>query len=175
MTVVTSSSGTLAAVGLGSNLDDPVDQVQRALRRLAELPRTELRAASSLYRNPPMGPQDQPDYVNAAALLTTELAPLDFLTELQGIEAAHGRVRAIRWGPRTLDLDLLLWGEEELRLPTLTVPHPGLHERVFVLYPLAEIGPDLWVPGFGRVRELARRFPESELVRVAPPAPAPDV
>lgn len=159
---------TLVAVGLGSNLDDPVWQVTEGLRRLAELPDTELCAASSLYRNPPMGPQDQPDYVNAAALLRTSMEPLPFLAALQAIEAAHGRVRLRRWGPRTLDLDLLLWGEQVLNLPSLTVPHPGLHERNFVLYPLAEIGPDLWVPGHGRVSELARRFPASGLVRIAP-------
>jgi 2-amino-4-hydroxy-6-hydroxymethyldihydropteridine diphosphokinase len=117
-----------------------------------------------------MGPQDQPDYVNAAALLGTELAPLEFLDQLQAIEVAQERVRgAQRWGARTLDLDLLLWGREILHHSRLQVPHPGLHERAFVLYPLAEIDPDLWVPGRGALRDLLAACPDSGLVRVEPP------
>jgi 2-amino-4-hydroxy-6-hydroxymethyldihydropteridine diphosphokinase len=158
------------AVGLGSNLADPLAQVQRALDALATLPRSRLLAASSLYRNPPMGPQDQPDYVNAAALVSTALAPLEFLDQLQALEASQGRVRgAQRWGARTLDLDLLLWGREILDHPRLQVPHPGLHERAFVLYPLAEIDPDLWVPGRGALRDLLAACRDSGLVRVEPP------
>lgn len=142
----------------------------RALDALAVLPGSRLLAASGLYRNPPMGPQDQPEYVNAAALIGTELAPLDFLDQLQAIETAQGRVRgAQRWGARTLDLDLLLWGQESLDHPRLQVPHPGLHERAFVLYPLAEIDPDLWVPGRGALRDLLAACSDSGLVRVEPP------
>lgn len=165
-----SAGRILAAVGLGSNLNDPAAQVAGALEALARLPGSRLLARSSLYRNPPMGPQDQPDYVNAAALLETALGPMEFLAQLQSIEAARGRTRGdLRWGPRTLDLDLLLWGEQILDLPGLTVPHPGLHERPFVLYPLAEIEPDLQVPGRGALAELLATCPDGGLVRIEPP------
>lgn len=145
----------VASVGLGSNLDDPIAQIRRACAALANLPESRLLATSSLYRTPPMGPPDQPDYVNAAALLETRLAPLALLDALQAIEAAQGRVRAERWGPRTLDLDLLLYGEARIETPRLTVPHPGLPERDFVLVPLREVaGDDLPVPGHGRLGDL---------------------
>lgn len=157
-----------AAVGLGSNLGDPAAQVARALEALSALPHSRLLARSSLYRNPPMGPQDQPDYVNAAALLETRLSPAAMLDALQAIERAHGRERGLRWGPRTLDLDLLLWGEATICDARLQVPHPGLHERDFVLYPLAEIDPTLVVPGRGTVGELAQAFRPDGLVRIEP-------
>lgn len=166
--MVTALGGTLAAVGIGSNLNDPVAQVTSALAALAMLPDSELLAASSLYRNPPMGPQDQPDYVNAAALLRTGLTAQDLLRELQALELRQGRVRERRWGPRTIDLDLLLWGEAMIDEPDLIVPHPGLHERPFVLYPLAEIAPGLNVPGRGRVDALAAACSAAGLVKVSP-------
>lgn len=160
----------IAAVGLGSNLSEPSRQLRAALAALAAVPHTRLLASSSLYLNPPMGPPDQPDYVNAAALLSTTLSALDFLDQLQAIESAQGRVRSgERWGPRTLDLDLLLWGRERIEHPRLQVPHRGLHERAFVLYPLAEIDPDLWVPGRGALRELIAACPDGGLVRIEPP------
>lgn len=135
-----------AYIGLGSNLDDPVAQVRRAFDALATLPATILRRRSSLYETPPLGPPDQPRYVNAVAELETTLAPHDLLDELQRIEHAHRRVRKEHWGPRTLDLDLLVYGAAQLDDSRLRVPHPGLALRAFVLLPLAEIAPTLVIP-----------------------------
>ena len=143
-----------AYIGLGSNLDDPVRQLQRAWAALAHVPQTQRVACSRCYRSAPLGPQDQPDYVNAVAAIDTELAPEALLDALQAIETAQGRVRLRRWGPRTLDLDLLLYGHEVLATPRLTVPHPGLAERNFVLYPLAELAPDLVLPDGRTLAEL---------------------
>ena len=134
-------------VGLGSNLDDPQTQVRRALVALAALPDTRCTAVSGLYRTPPMGPPGQPDYINAVAALETRLAPHALLDQLQAIERAHARVRAERWGPRTLDLDILVYGQQVLADQRLSVPHPGVAERAFVLLPLSEIAPDLSIPG----------------------------
>ena len=157
----------LAAVGIGSNLADPVTQVRTAIAALAILADTELLAASSLYRNPPMGPQDQPDFVNAAALLRTRLQPLALLDRLQEVERQQGRARDVRWGLRTIDLDLLLYGDPVINVPLFTTPHPGLHERGFVLYPLAEIAPPgLMVPGRGRVADLVAACSADGLVRL---------
>jgi 2-amino-4-hydroxy-6-hydroxymethyldihydropteridine diphosphokinase len=152
-----------AYVGVGSNLEDPVAQVTRAFDALAVLDGTRLVARSHLYRSAPMGPADQPDYVNAAAGLLTRLSPSGLLEALQSIEAAQGRRRDRRWGPRTLDLDLLVFGAERLDTPALRLPHPGIAERAFVLHPLADIAPDLYVPGAGRVRDLAASLGASGL------------
>lgn len=144
-----------AFIGLGSNLARPAAQVRGALRALAALPDSTLAGASSLYRTPPMGPPGQPDYVNAVAALDTTLEAEPLLDALQAIEQAHGRVRAgEHWGPRTLDLDLLLYGAAVIRSARLSVPHPGIAERIFVLEPLHEIAPDLIVPGMGPVARL---------------------
>ncbi|MCA1853227.1 MAG: 2-amino-4-hydroxy-6-hydroxymethyldihydropteridine diphosphokinase [Beggiatoa sp.] len=154
-------------VGLGSNLDDPVLQVRRGLTALAALPDTEVVEASSLYRGPPMGPPGQPDYVNAVCALATRLPAPRLLAHLQGIEDRHGRLRGpVRWGPRILDLDLLLYGDAELSLPDLTVPHPGLAERAFVLYPLQEIAPHLSVPTLGPIASLIRNCPIAGLQKI---------
>lgn len=153
-------------IGIGANLDDPLTQVTRALRELAELPETALIAASPLYRSPPLGPPGQPDYVNAVAELSTSLAPHALLDELQGLERAHHRVRAERWGPRTLDLDLLLYGEAVIDDERLTVPHPGIASRAFVLLPLVDLAPALELPGLGRVRELCAALDVCELSRL---------
>jgi 2-amino-4-hydroxy-6-hydroxymethyldihydropteridine diphosphokinase len=156
-----------AYVGLGSNLDDPVAQVRRALAALAGLPQTRLVARSSLYRSPPMGPAEQPDYVNAVAALLTALPAAELLAALQDIENAQGRRRdGPRWGPRTLDLDLLLFGEVAMASDTLTLPHPGLAERPFVLLPLLEVAPELRVPGGPRVARLARQVGSGGLARL---------
>lgn len=155
---------TRAYVALGSNLDDPRRQVVTALEELDELPDTRRVNRSPLYRSAPMGPSDQPDYINAVAALDTDLEPEALLDALQGIEARHGRVRgAERWGPRTLDLDLILYGAATLRTERLVVPHPGLHERGFVLYPLHDIAPDLEVPGMGRLEALLAACPAQGL------------
>jgi 2-amino-4-hydroxy-6-hydroxymethyldihydropteridine diphosphokinase len=143
-----------AYVALGSNLDDPEAQVERGFAALAALPGTLLRARSRRYRTPPWGVVDQPDFVNAVARLETSLAPRTLLDALLAIEARAGRVRGLRYGPRVLDLDLLLYGDCELREAGLTLPHPRLHERAFVLVPLADLAPDLEVPGRGRVADL---------------------
>lgn len=149
-----------AYVALGSNLDEPVNQLGRALQALASLTGTRLCQYSRLYTSTPMGPQDQPDYVNAVAQLETTLDPYELLEALQDIEAAQGRTRSgERWGPRTLDLDLLLFGELELDDPRLTLPHPGMHERDFVLYPLAEIAPQLRIPGLEPLSTLLTKCP----------------
>jgi 2-amino-4-hydroxy-6-hydroxymethyldihydropteridine diphosphokinase len=156
-----------AFIGLGSNLDEPRQQVARALRELAGLPDTTLAAQSSLYRSAPMGPPDQPAYINAVARLETRLAPEALLDALQAIEARHGRVRGDeRWGPRTLDLDILLYADVRIDKPRLQVPHPGLAERNFVLQPLAEIAPDLDIPGLGPLRDLLARCPPDALERL---------
>jgi 2-amino-4-hydroxy-6-hydroxymethyldihydropteridine diphosphokinase len=157
-----------AYIGIGANLGDPVAQVLRACARLAQdVPDTRLIARSRLYRNPPMGPQDQPDYVNAVARVDTHLAPRTLLTELQRIEAACGRWRdGTRWGPRLLDLDLLLFGDETVDEPGLRVPHPGIAERDFVLFPLLEIAPPLVIPGHGSVATLCRRMAGDGLVAI---------
>ena len=156
-----------AYIGLGSNLQDPVAQIERAFAELAALPGTELTARSPLYKSPPMGPQDQPDFVNAAAALATDLAPDALLQALLGIERTHGRRRdGTRWGPRSLDLDLLLYGDRVLPGPGLVLPHPGLHERSFVLYPLADIAPQQRVPGHGTVAELRDRQHDARIARL---------
>ena len=149
-------------VGLGSNLADPRAQVERASRALAGLPKTRLVQRSRLYRSAPWGRADQPEFVNAVVALQTELTPRELLEALLKIERAAGRARdATRWGPRVLDLDILVFGDRMIDEPGLHVPHPHLHERAFVLLPLAEIAPDLIVPGHGRVDDLARRIDAS--------------
>lgn len=147
-----------AYIGIGSNLSDPREQVLGALVRIAAIDGVRLVRSSRLYRSPPLGPADQPDFVNAAAGVITVLAPRALLAELHALERAAGRPeKRERWGPRVLDLDLLVYGRERSSDPALLLPHPGIVERSFVLYPLAEVAPDLDVPGLGRVAELKRR------------------
>lgn len=158
----------VAYIGVGSNLQDPRTQVSRALEALGELPHTRCRARSSLYTSPPMGPPDQPAYVNAVACLVTALPSTELLSALLAVERAQGRVReGVRWGPRILDLDILTYGEERIATPELRVPHPGIPERAFVLYPLAEIAPpDLEIPGMGPLSALLARCPRGALNRL---------
>lgn len=161
------ASPVRAYVGLGSNQSDPARQVRAALTELAGLPQTALVARSSLYRSAPLGPPDQPDYVNAVAGLDSGLSALELLHALQAIETAHGRVRGgVRWGPRTLDLDLLLYDDASFDAPELTVPHPGLHRRAFVLYPLEEIAAGLSIPGHGKLTALLARVSSEGLERM---------
>ncbi|MCB1798229.1 MAG: 2-amino-4-hydroxy-6-hydroxymethyldihydropteridine diphosphokinase [Gammaproteobacteria bacterium] len=141
-------------IGLGSNLDDPVRQVGDALLEMRQIPGSRLVRHSRLYRSTPIGPQDQPDYVNAAAMLETALGPFELLDALQQIEKRHRRERSVRWGPRTLDLDLLLYADRRIDSPRLQVPHPQMHRRAFVLVPLHEIAPQLTVPGQGALAVL---------------------
>lgn len=158
-------------VGLGSNLADPRHQVERAIAELAELSQTRLVGCSWLYATSPVGPQAQPDYVNAVVALRTSRAPGELLLALQHIERRHGRIRdGQRWGPRTLDLDLLLYGDREIAAPTLTIPHPEIHQRAFVLVPLADVAPaDLDIPGQGRLATLLSRCPRQGVRRLARP------
>lgn len=158
-----------AYVGIGANLEDPADQVRDAMRRLADIPKTRLLLRSGLYRNPPMGPVDQPDYVNAVVGLLTHLAPEDLLSELLSIEERMGRRRQSggRWGPRVIDLDLLLYGDRIIDRRNLSVPHPGISERNFVLFPLLDIAPELAIPGQGKVATMANGLDSSALQRIA--------
>ena len=156
-----------AYIGLGSNLGKPVEQLLAALAALAALPDTTLTAVSSLYASSPLGPADQPDYVNAVAALDTRLAPIELLDCLQQIEQQQGRQRkAERWGPRTLDLDILLYGQQVIDVPRLQVPHYHLQERPFVLYPLAEIAPELQLPDGRVLPELIDKCPAQGLQRL---------
>jgi 2-amino-4-hydroxy-6-hydroxymethyldihydropteridine diphosphokinase len=136
-------------IGVGANLGEPRETVEAALAALETLPGTRGHRRSRLYRTAPVGPQDQPDYVNAAMAFDTELAPSELLARLHGIEADFGRERNVRWGPRTLDLDLLLHGEQVIDGPDLAVPHPRIQERGFVLAPLADLAPALRHPVLG--------------------------
>ncbi|WP_290703179.1 2-amino-4-hydroxy-6-hydroxymethyldihydropteridine diphosphokinase [Amphritea sp.] len=133
-------------IGLGSNLENPVTQVATALLELERLDQCRNLIHSSLYRSDPVGPPGQPDYINAVASLETSLQPLELLDAMQAIEQQHQRIRIQHWGPRTLDLDLLLFGDQLINNDRLTVPHPYLQERNFVLFPLAEIAPNLSIP-----------------------------
>jgi 2-amino-4-hydroxy-6-hydroxymethyldihydropteridine diphosphokinase len=146
-----------AYVAIGSNLNHPQARVLEAFERLATLPATRLLLRSRLYKTLPMGPQDQPDFMNAAAGLLTELGPRELLDGLLGIEKAMGRNRQERWGPRVIDLDLIWMLGETIDEPGLTLPHPGVSTRNFVLYPLADIAPTLAIPGHGIVSELLLR------------------
>ncbi|HEY3325684.1 MAG TPA: 2-amino-4-hydroxy-6-hydroxymethyldihydropteridine diphosphokinase [Novimethylophilus sp.] len=145
-----------AFIALGSNLQHPAMQVSRALERLAELPATRVTRQSSLYCTAPIGYDNQPDFINAAAEVSTALSPLELLRALLALEAGFGRERPFPNAPRVLDLDLLLYDDQVMHTPELTLPHPRLHERGFVLFPLAEIAPDLEIPGKGRVSDLLR-------------------
>ena len=155
-------------IGLGSNLAEPLQQLRDALAALAQLPDTRLLAHSSFYASDPLGPPDQPRYVNAVAALDTALQPWPLLDALQRIEQEQGRVRkAERWGPRTLDLDILLFGERLIADERLSVPHYHMHARPFVLYPLAELAAELQLPDGRRLSELLAACPFTGLERLA--------
>jgi len=158
-----------AWIGLGSNLDDPPGQVRTALTELDAIAGCRLRAASSLYASPPMGPSDQPDYINAVAWLKTTLPAAALLDALRTIEQRHARVRGRHWGPRTLDLDLLLYAQAVIDTTRLTVPHPGIAARSFVLYPLAELDRTLVIPGLGVVEDLLGQCPDAGLKKLEEP------
>lgn len=151
-------------IGIGSNLCDSRLQVEQAIAELRQLSESNCVAQSRLYRSPPLGPQNQPDYINAVARLRTRLEPLKLLDELQAIETQRGRVRSSqRWGPRIIDLDILLYGDWQIDDPRLIVPHPELSRRAFVLYPLMEVNPELEIPGWGALGELIHHCPRGDL------------
>ena len=157
-----------AYIGLGSNLDGPARQLESAFELLASIPDTRLIRRSSLYRSAPFGGVEQPDFVNAAAAVLTRLSAEQLLRELQRIEAARGRERGdLRWGPRVLDLDLLVYANQHIDDAELTVPHPGISERNFVLLPLREIAPALSIPGLGRLIKLRTNLDETKISRIA--------
>jgi len=153
-------------VALGGNIGDSPAQIRSAMRALAGLPETRLVRQSSLYRNPPVGYLDQPEFVNAVAQIETRIAPRALLGYLLEIERAHGRVRDYPNAPRTLDLDILLYGGLVVHEPGLTIPHPRMPDRAFVLVPLAEIAPDFEVPGKGRVADLLRNVEASGMIKL---------
>lgn len=153
-------------IGLGSNLEDPRAQVLRAFGELDGLPSSTLLQQSSLYQSAPLGPQDQDDFINAVARLRTSLEPADLLSELQHIESDHRRVRERHWGPRTLDLDILLYGDECIETEELHVPHREMSKRNFVLVPLFEIAPDLSIPGIGLLSQQVALLGNGGLMRL---------
>ena len=158
-----------ACIGLGANLGDAVGSLQSALRALVAVDGITDVQASPLYRTPAWGRTDQPDFINGCARLTTTLAPLALLDALQAIESTHGRVRLPdqRWGPRTLDLDLLLYDGQVIDHPRLQVPHPWMHQRAFVLVPLADVAPNTLIPGVGSVADaLLKVSGTSEVQRI---------
>jgi 2-amino-4-hydroxy-6-hydroxymethyldihydropteridine diphosphokinase len=159
---------TIAYVGLGSNLAEPQLQIEHAFGELGTLPRTRVLARSSLYRSSPVGYAAQPDFINAVAKLDTDLDPHELLRELHSIETHHARARSFPNAPRTLDLDLLLYGDERIAEPALVVPHPRMHQRAFVLEPLVEIAPQARIPGRGRAIDCAAQCREQQIERIGP-------
>ena len=153
-------------IGLGSNLDNPIQHVKDALAELDQIQGCSLLQASSLYCSAPVGPQDQPDFINAVAELETQLAPEALLDQLQALEQAHQRVRERHWGPRTLDLDILLYGTQLINTERLNVPHPFMHERSFVLWPLAEIASNLQLPDGQSLEQLCSQCPMGSLEKL---------
>ena len=156
-----------AFIALGSNLDGPETKLRQAIAALAELPQSKLAAASSLYRSAPVGYADQPDFINAVAQLATALAPQALLAALLALEQRFGRERSFRDAPRTLDLDLLLYDAQCIAEPGLTVPHPRMHQRAFVLAPLVEIAPACIIPGIGPAADWLARCADQAIVRLA--------
>jgi 2-amino-4-hydroxy-6-hydroxymethyldihydropteridine diphosphokinase len=158
---------TPAYLGVGSNLESPRFQVERGIDALCDLPQTLLIACSNLYRTSPLGPQDQPHFVNAVVGLLTQLSAPDLLSALKAMETRLGRGQpALRWGPRVIDFDLLVFGTQRIDSEVLKVPHPGVSSRRFVLMPFLDVAPDLEVPGLGTVRALAERLMSQESVEL---------
>jgi len=155
-----------AAIALGSNLDGPAARVRQGFAEVAALPDTWMLARSALYRTAPVGYADQPPFINACALVDTRLAPRALLDALLEIERRAGRVRGIPNGPRTLDLDVILYGGAVIDEPGLCVPHPRAHERAFVLAPLLDVWPDATIPGHGTARECLARVQDQAIERI---------
>jgi len=159
--------GVLACIGIGANLGDARATLQAACRELAALPSSRLCAVSPIYRTAPID-ANGPDFMNAVALLDTRLDPHELLGALQAIETRHGRERPYRNAPRTLDLDLLLYGDQRIATPELVVPHPRLHERAFALRPLADVAPDAVIPGRGAVADWLPRVADQPIEKLSP-------
>ncbi len=163
--LITGQGRSLVFIGLGANLGDLTQTLSQALAKLAALPETRLQAVSSIYRSAPVN-AGGPDYLNAVACLETALAPLDLLDHLQLLECVHGRARPFFNAPRTLDLDLLLYGQQQLQTERLTVPHPRLQQRAFVLLPLLELAPDLVAPGLGLLQRFLPAVADQVIARL---------
>jgi len=161
------TDNNICFIGLGSNLDNPFLQIKNALHRLQHLPETKILKCSSAYQSKPLGPQDQKDFINAVAHIETHYNPSELLERLQHIENQQGRKRDVtRWGPRTIDLDLLLFAQQILHSPELTIPHPELENRAFVLIPLAEIAPELILPSQKKVATLAENCSQDGIIKL---------
>jgi len=156
----------IAYLGLGSNLQDPLLQLQQALLKLSLIPELRIIQTSSFYRTKPYGVAHQPDFINAVAQIETALVPHALLKTLLEIEKELGRVREQKWGPRIIDLDILLYEDQIINTPELTLPHPGLHQRSFVLYPLAEITPNLILPDGTSIQQFLKNASDKELVKI---------
>ena len=154
---------SIVYIALGSNLNMPIQQLNLAIQAMADLPDTEIKKVSSLYQSQPLGPQDQPDYVNAVACLETGLSPLALLDALQNIENEQGRIRLRRWGERTLDLDILLYDNQIIHNERLTVPHYDMQNREFVIVPLYEVSPELILPDGVSLQQLVKRFSSHQM------------
>lgn len=159
-------------IGLGSNLQDPGNQVIAAFAEVDALAGISLVRRSSLYRSAPLGYADQPDFINAVGEIRTQMSPYELLAELQGIERQHGRRREFKNSPRTLDLDILLYGDLQLTSAALTLPHPGAHQRAFVLLPLHEIAPETVIPGIGPISDWLPNCAGQQVTRIPDPTSA---
>jgi 2-amino-4-hydroxy-6-hydroxymethyldihydropteridine diphosphokinase len=158
----------ISYIGIGSNQQQPIKQAQQAIEALKNLPKSQVTACSSLYCSTPMGPQDQPDYINAVVEIKTQLSAIELLDALQEIEQNQGRVRKDnRWGPRTLDLDIILYNNQQIQCERLTIPHYGMHEREFVLYPLLEIAANLTLPNGTHISQLAALCDKNGLTTIS--------
>ncbi|PKF61290.1 2-amino-4-hydroxy-6-hydroxymethyldihydropteridine diphosphokinase [Psychromonas sp. psych-6C06] len=158
----------ISYIGIGSNQQDPIKQAQQAIDALKHIPDTRLTNCSSLYCSAPMGPQDQPDYINAVAEIDTQLTAIELLDALQAIEQNQGRVRKDnRWGPRTLDLDIILFSDQQIENDRLIIPHYGMQEREFVLYPLFEIAPNLTLPNGIQLSQLVTLCDKNGLTTIS--------
>ena len=157
-------SKVISYIGLGGNLDSPIQQLKTALISIDELPKTSLIKSSSFYGSKPLGPQDQPDFINAVCQIETELSATELLAALQKVEIEQGRIKKRRWGERLIDLDILLYGQEALDSADLTIPHSQIALRDFVLIPLAEVSPGLVIPNLGEIESLIEQLNESYLV-----------
>lgn len=155
----------IAYLSLGSNINNPLEQIKIALKEIDNIPEINLLNISSLYKTPPIGPK-QPDFINAAIKINTSLSAHDLLTKMQEIEQAHHRKREIHWGPRTLDIDIILFNKEQISTERLTVPHPFMQERAFVLVPLLEIEPMLETPQHGSLQEILNKLPERHEIQI---------
>ena len=156
----------LAYIAIGSNLLNPINQVLTACNEIGMIPKTNLVKKSSCYSSPPLGYKDQPDFINAVVLIETELSPRELLTELQMIEHLHKRKRSFPNAPRTIDLDILLYGDTRLNSPELTIPHPRMHERAFVIFPLQEIDRNISIPLIGDIAKIAKELDPDIVKRI---------